>query len=176
MCKKHSKRRKDEKDIPTKQQEKESRPWIQKKNEHKKRARYIKEKKGEGAKAFESLMVRKKGRKTKETTEPKKSRWIKKLRHESDEERGEFIVLRYKKGGTESLRLAVIVSGKVGSAVVRNQIKRRLREIFRTKISKIVEPGFLLLIAKRKIVTAEFNILEREILQLIKRISAKHSS
>jgi hypothetical protein len=57
LCKKHSRRRKDEKDIPTKQQEKESRPRIQKKNEHKKRARYIKEKKGERAKAVEPLMV-----------------------------------------------------------------------------------------------------------------------
>ena len=80
-------------------------------------------------------------------------------------------MLKYSKGGTDSVHGAFIVSAKVGSAVVRNKVKRRLREIFRNKLADILEPGFFLFIAKKCIVDAKFDLLESDVLDLVVRIS-----
>jgi ribonuclease P protein component len=44
---------------------------------------------------------------------------------------GRYFSLFYSPGGTERHRLGLTVPRRVGNAVVRNRVKRRLREIFR---------------------------------------------
>lgn len=85
----------------------------------------------------------------------------------------EYIVLRHQKGETDSAKVAIVVSAKIGLAVVRNKIKRRLREILRTKGLTTLGPGYYLLIAKRSIVKAKFDRLQSDILEVIKRIAEK---
>jgi len=100
-----------------------------------------------------------------------KASFIEKLQQEGAQELGRFVVLKYSKGGTDSVHGAFIVSAKVGPSVVRNKVKRRLREIFRNKLVNILEPGFFLFIAKKCIVEAKFDRLEKDILDIILRIS-----
>lgn len=83
------------------------------------------------------------------------------------EKTGRFVTLRHIKGGTGSAHVAIIVSTKVGSAVVRNKIKRRLREILRTQVHHIREPGFFLFIAQKTSVKAKFDRLESDVLELL---------
>jgi ribonuclease P protein component len=47
---------------------------------------------------------------------------------------GRCLVVHVLEGGREASRLGVTVSRKVGGAVVRNRIRRRLREIFRRSL------------------------------------------
>jgi len=49
-------------------------------------------------------------------------------------------ILKVGKGGSDRHRLCVIVSRKVGKAVVRNRIRRRVREIARREINHDVRP------------------------------------
>ena len=103
----------------------------------------------------------------------RKSSWIKKLRQEGNQITGEFVILRYMKGGTNTVHGAFIVSAKIGSAVVRNKVKRRLREIFWNKVCLRLEPGFFAFVAKEAIKNADFLRVEKEILDLILRISER---
>ena len=68
-------------------------------------------------------------------------------------------------------RIGLITSKRIGNAVIRNRTRRRLREMVRQSLPGI-KPGFwLVLIARRTAVTAEFKMIEREWLSLAERAS-----
>jgi ribonuclease P protein component len=69
-----------------------------------------------------------------------------------------------------------VTSKKVGGAVTRNLIRRRLREIFRSHQSQI-QPGWMLVIsAKPAAASASFEDLREEWLLLARRLSIFHVS
>ncbi len=82
---------------------------------------------------------------------------------------GDHVILRYMIGQVESVNLAVIVSRKVGKAIERNRMKRRLRKIFNDKVRPRVRPGLFLLIARKSIVDAKYDQLERDVLVLTRK-------
>ena len=68
-------------------------------------------------------------------------------------------------------RSAAVVSRRVGSGVVRNRVKRRLREIYRHRRSTL-KPGLLLVVtAKPAAATASSRALLAEWLRLGERLS-----
>lgn len=98
--------------------------------------------------------------------------WIRKLKKDGRKETGRFLVVLYSIGQGESAKVAIVVSGRLGGAAVRNKIKRRLREILRNKARRFFRRGYFLVIAKKAIVNAKFDQVESEILELIQSISA----
>ena len=68
-----------------------------------------------------------------------------------------------KNGGKES-RLGITVGTKLGHAVVRNRVRRRLREIYRIHENQFV-PGYdIVVVARIRAVYARFDELERSFL------------
>lgn len=63
-------------------------------------------------------------------------------------------------------RFAFIVSPKVGKAVVRNRVKRLLRETVRLELSKLRTDFEAIVIAYPQIVEKDFHALESEIARL----------
>lgn len=60
-------------------------------------------------------------------------------------------------------RLGLTVGTKIGGAVVRNRIKRRIREIYRLE-EPLLKPGFdLVVVARSRAKTADYRTLEREL-------------
>jgi ribonuclease P protein component len=66
---------------------------------------------------------------------------------------------------------AAVASRRVGGAVVRNQVKRRLREIFRHERPRLKPGIWLIVTAKPTAATASFSTLRAEWLRLAERLS-----
>jgi ribonuclease P protein component len=62
--------------------------------------------------------------------------------------RGRYFTLVYRRNGGNYSRLGVVASRKVGSAVVRNRVKRRFRELFRRNKALLGEPLDLVVITR----------------------------
>ena len=67
-------------------------------------------------------------------------------------------------------RLGVSVSTKLGCAVVRNRVRRRIREIFRLNKAKML-PGYdLIVVARVRAVETDYQKLDRTYLRLLEQL------
>lgn len=76
--------------------------------------------------------------------------------------KGKYFILIYLSRELHFSRMAVIVSKKVGNAVKRNKIKRRMRALFRTNKDLLKSSFDLVFIAKREILESGRAELRRE--------------
>lgn len=88
--------------------------------------------------------------------------------------RAKHVVAVARRNGLEQTRLGVTVSRRVGKAVERNRVKRRLREIFRHH-QEVLPPGLdVVLIARTGSSKAGFGDLRDEVVGLFQSIAEKH--
>ncbi len=58
------------------------------------------------------------------------------------------LVIYYRKNKSDNLRLGITVTKKVGKAVIRNRIRRRIREVF-AELSEKIPPCYDIVIVSR---------------------------
>jgi ribonuclease P protein component len=78
--------------------------------------------------------------------------------------------------GTAGARLGLTVSRKVGNAVVRNRVRRRLREIVRTQRSLLLDGWDHVVVALPAAAEADFTTLREELTCVLERACAWASS
>lgn len=66
-------------------------------------------------------------------------------------------------------RIGVTVSKKLGKAVVRNRVRRRLREVYRLSESRFLPGWDIVVVARGRAVDASFSDLSRAYLSLAKK-------
>lgn len=76
-----------------------------------------------------------------------------------------YLVLYVKRTGRPGNRLGVTVSNKIGKAVVRNRVRRRLREIYRLHEGAVCRGLDLVIVARGRSVEATYLQLERAYLK-----------
>lgn len=80
-----------------------------------------------------------------------------------------LLVLRVSSNGLDRSRFCFVASKRVGNSVVRNRLKRRLREVVR---QAECEPGWdAIIIARRGAGDADYGKLERAAQNLLRRTS-----
>ena len=72
-----------------------------------------------------------------------------------------FLVVYARQNKSGKNRLGVTVSAKLGKAVVRNRVRRRLREIYRLSQPRMKRGYDVVLVARTRGVTATYQELER---------------
>ncbi len=79
------------------------------------------------------------------------------------------LVLYARRNRTPGNRVGITVGKKLGHAVVRNRVRRRLREIYRLNEEKFL-PGYdIVVVARSKAVEASFEALTKSYLKLAGR-------
>ena len=71
----------------------------------------------------------------------------------------------------KGVKVGFSVSKKVGNAVTRNLVKRRLRECFRPVLGD-VKSGLYIIVARPSAATATFHSLQKDVRYLLKKQSA----
>ena len=71
---------------------------------------------------------------------------------------------------SNAVKIGFAVSNRIGKAVVRNLVKRRLRAILRENLHLIKVKGQIVFVAKEGIETMEYREIESEVKRLIGRI------
>lgn len=92
------------------------------------------------------------------------------LRREGTSFHGKLIVLSVLKAEPDTeTRIGLITSRRVGGAVVRNRVRRRLREIVRMLRPQIRRGLHLVIVARAAAATAEFALLRADVIFLAQR-------
>lgn len=90
--------------------------------------------------------------------------------------KGKYFNLIYFPNNLRFSRMAVIVSKRIGNAVTRNKIKRRIRELFRRNKDILKEHLDLLIIVKQGIQDTSWPVLRENYLAVIKSIWRKNKA
>ena len=81
-----------------------------------------------------------------------------------------FLVIYCRRNGQKVNRMGLTVSTKLGHAVVRNSVRRRLREIVRLNEDKLAEGFDFVIVARSAAVEAEFSVLTKAFLTLTDKL------
>jgi ribonuclease P protein component len=79
-------------------------------------------------------------------------------------------VVYVKRTGRDTNRLGVTVSNKIGKAVVRNKVRRRLREIYRLHEGEMQRGVDLVFVARGRSVDATYAQLEQAVCKACKQL------
>ena len=84
---------------------------------------------------------------------------------------GKLCVLYYAPSKNKNVKVGISVSHKLGGAIVRNRIKRKIREAIKPYLSKTKANFNIVFIAKNAILDASFAQIGQEIEFLLKKTS-----
>lgn len=92
-----------------------------------------------------------------------------KVKHEGQSCHGRLIVLSFLKTGETQTRVGLITSRRVGNAVTRNRVRRRLREMVRLSRARLKPGHWLVLVARKSAADATYAAIEQEWMKLAAR-------
>ena len=75
-----------------------------------------------------------------------------------------YVVVYVRKNRSEENRLGYTVSTKLGHAVVRNRIRRQLREIVRTNAERCAKGRDIVIVARSRCVNGDYHRMEEAVM------------
>ena len=81
-----------------------------------------------------------------------------------------LLVMYQRRNGSQTNRLGITVGGKVGGAVVRNRVRRRIREIYRLGEGRLKRGYDIVIVARVRAKDASYDELERALWGLARRM------
>ena len=94
------------------------------------------------------------------------------VRKEGQNVRGRLLILGFlRTERTECFQAGFVTSKRIGEAVVRNRVRRRLRDVVRTQQGRLREGVWFIVIARPAAARASYGALKDEWLRLAERAS-----
>ena len=84
----------------------------------------------------------------------------------ADSKADRYLVMYHTENGGDFSRLGITVSGKIGNAVTRNRIRRRIREIVRLSEGSFLSGYDIVVVARKPSAEADYRVLERSVMKL----------
>ncbi len=107
----------------------------------------------------------------------KRSAEFERVRRDGQTVRGGLLMLgALRLEETTAFRVGFVTSRRIGGAVVRNRVRRRLREVVRRNQSALVDGVWLVVIARPEAAKADFGALEKEWQRLAHRAGLLRSA
>lgn len=95
---------------------------------------------------------------------------FRRLYHRGDQAANRYLVLYCRKNGSSGNRVGITTGKKLGKAVTRNRVRRRLREIYRLNEGRFL-PGYdIVVVARTQAVEASFGQLSHAYLSLADKL------
>ena len=95
---------------------------------------------------------------------------FRRLYHRGTSAANRLLVVYCCRNRTQENRVGLTVGAKLGHAVVRNRLRRRLREIYRLNEGRFRTGWDIVVVARSRAVTAEYAELEKAYLSLADRL------
>ena len=100
----------------------------------------------------------------------KESHLFRRLYHKGKSAVSPYFAIYCRRTGRPESRLGITTGVKLGHAVKRNFVRRRIRELYRTNESKFI-PGYdIVVVARTRAIFGRYSELERSFLQLMKKL------
>jgi len=107
----------------------------------------------------------------------KLARQFKQVRSEGKTVRGTLLTLGVLRvDGDEAFRVGFVTARRIGGAVVRNRVRRRLREIVRRRQHELISSVWIVVIARQAAAAADSTMLAKEWLKLAQRAGVLRES
>jgi len=100
----------------------------------------------------------------------KKNYEFRRLYHKGKSVATPYVVVYMKRTGRSTNQLGITVSNKIGKAVVRNKVRRRLREIYRLHEGEFRRGYDLVFVARGRSVGASYAQLEAAVLKACRQL------
>ena len=100
----------------------------------------------------------------------KQNHLFRRLYHRGASAAGRYLVLYCRRNGQPCNRVGLTVSAKLGHAVVRNRLRRRLREIYRLHEAEFRSGYDIVVVARSRAVDASYRQLEQAYLSQAARL------
>jgi ribonuclease P protein component len=100
----------------------------------------------------------------------KKNHEFRRLYNKGNSAPGNGMVIYCKKNRLGRNRLGITVSTKLGGAVVRNRIRRRLREVFRLNDDKLRQGWDMILVGRSRAIDLPWKELNQSFLRICKKL------
>ncbi|MCL2392109.1 MAG: ribonuclease P protein component [Oscillospiraceae bacterium] len=104
------------------------------------------------------------------TTSLKKNYEFKRLYNKGKNAASQYAVVYCRRNGSQANRLGITVSTKIGGAVQRNRVRRRLKEIYRINEKRLNVGYDVVIVARVKSRFSSYKELEASVLSLLKKL------
>ncbi len=109
-------------------------------------------------------------------TEFMKDPWIRKtweyktIYREGKKQVGKYFILYWSPGNKENARFGITVSKRIGHAVVRNKVKRMIREMIRKDLKDLLRGYVVIVVARKKILNSTFHEIRDSLMGMVKKL------
>ena len=105
------------------------------------------------------------------TTPLKKNHEFKRLYNKGKSTASQHVIIYCRRNGRAENRLGVTVSTKIGGAVQRNRIRRRLKEIYRLNEEKLKPGNDIVIVARMRSRFSGYHEIEASVLSMFNKLN-----